>query len=220
MQTKLVVMPRDSMWWIVRPEFVAFLDKIVMDKSHFAFEKDEKDRSGFHRLAWDRLNVLGDTGLLELRDLGISDTDVKSKADRLLLLIQSNAEWLEQFCNDLAFGYQYWIDFNQMKIDLLPNNEEYIRLIRENMGTWLADLQALQQRGKLALEERPAILEYVGRNVLEKVVTLDLLASKHGLCPLSALKEYEPFVKWLYAEFENPSSFRSFAEPCLWALPE
>ncbi len=35
METKLIITPDDSMWWILRPEFVTFIDKIIISKEQF-----------------------------------------------------------------------------------------------------------------------------------------------------------------------------------------
>ena len=60
METLLVIPPGDAKWWLLRPEFFAFIDKIQIDPKDYAKTKSERKDSGYNKVIWDRLSVLID----------------------------------------------------------------------------------------------------------------------------------------------------------------
>lgn len=197
MEINIVTLPKDSMWWIIRPEFIAYIDKIYMDKKQFKYEEDEKERSGFHKVAWERLNILLDNNMLDLIDINIDDSIVENDTNNIFKNIYRDSSSIEQFIDDLIFSYKYWIDFNILKIKLLPDNQEYSKLIKGFMTIWERDLKSLEENRKEALNSRPDIIDNVGRNIIKKIVTMNIMNEDLKYYPMSSLKEYEPFTKWL-----------------------
>jgi len=196
--TRFVVMPNDSMWWILRPEFIAFVDNVVMDIRQIEYEENEKDKSGFHKLVWDRLSVLASEGLVTFEDLKIDNDAIDHDAQCVLDSIMGDENSQVVFVRDMIFAYEYWISFNKMKVDLLPNNQDYSKLIQKNSLLWLEDLNSLKTIGRKALIDRPSIVTDVARNILKKIATMNCLRKHYPYMPMSSLKEYEPFFKYVH----------------------
>jgi len=191
----LVAPPNDSMWWVLRPEFIGFIDKIEIDEGQWNREENEKDRSGYHRLVWERLTVLLDEGLLDIKKLDINYTEIYQNAETLLQKSINDNE--ESFIEDLIKAYNYWISYNELKIKLLPKQQKYRNEILSLLPLWKSDLKLLETLGSNALISRPKILSQGAKNIFIKILELEELNKRYTKCAFSSLREYEPFVKYL-----------------------
>ncbi len=72
METLLVIPPGDSKWWLLRPEFFAFIDKVQLDPKDFEKVSSRRHESGYHKVIWERLFLLADKGKVILKDIPIS----------------------------------------------------------------------------------------------------------------------------------------------------
>lgn len=177
MDITLVAPPNDSMWWVLRPEFIGFIDKMVIDKDQWDREENGKARSGYHNLVWERLSVLMDEGLLKIMPLGIDSNKIERDAEELLeKVVEENASGL---VDDLIDAYNYWISFNELKTELLPKQQRYRKEILNLIPLWQSDLNLLRSARVEALTERPKILSFVAKNIFIKIIELERLNSKY-----------------------------------------
>ncbi len=204
MGSNLIITPDDSMWWILRPEFTVFVDKIYMSKDQYLKEEQSKNRSGYHKVTWDRLQVLIDNDLIEIKDLKIDEKVIENEAKNVISKISKKKQEHPELLNDMIFAYEYWIEFNKMKLDLVPEDQEYHSDILKNMPLWKEDLDVLKKKGNEAFYIKEEIIKYATTNIIEKVLTLKHLNKAYGSCPLTALKEYEPFLKYVELELDAP----------------
>lgn len=197
MEILLVIPPRDSKWWLMRPEFFAFIDKIRLDPDDYRRLKDRHGSSGYHKVLWDRLSALVDDGMVEIADIPVSFEKAKLEASETLRRILKDKRAIGTFIEDVAFSYRYWIDYNKQKLDLLPKEASYGDEILRQIPVWEEDLRLIERMGSGAFEEKPEILSQGTINVLSRV---HLLRQADGLCPglpMTSLKEYEPFLKYI-----------------------
>jgi hypothetical protein len=204
METKLIITPDDSMWWILRPEFTAFVDKIVMSPEQFKGEKNNKNRSGYHKTTWDRLEVLMDNNLIEIKDLNIDEEKINDETSTIIHSIFHSERIHPSILEDTIFAYEYWIEFNQQKLDLVPEDQDYHRDILKSMPLWKDDLKLLKSKGNEAFLQRPEIIKYGTTNIIKKVLSLKHLNESNQECPLTGLKEYEPFLKYIELNLDAP----------------
>ena len=204
METKLIITPDDSMWWILRPEFTAFVDKIIMSPEQFNEEKNSKGRSGYHKITWDRLEVLLDNNFIEIKELNINENKLNKDTSDIINSIINADKIHHSIIEDTIFAYQYWIDFNNQKLELVPEDQEYHNEILKSMPIWENDLELIISKGEEAFTLRPEILKYTLTNIIKKVITIKYLNEMHQECPLTALKEYEPFLKYLELNLDAP----------------
>ncbi len=204
METKLIITPDDSMWWILRPEFTAFVDKIIMSPEQYEVEKKSKDKSGYHRTTWERLEVLIDNDLIEFKNLAIDDNKIQNETSSIIKTIFGENNIHPCILQDTIFAYDYWIEFNQQKLDLVPDDQDYHNDILSSMPKWKDDLLLLKSKGIEAFTIKPEIVKYTISNIISKVVLLKHLNERHGECPLTGLKEYEPFLKYIELNLDAP----------------
>ncbi|WP_422105071.1 hypothetical protein [Winogradskyella sp.] len=204
MGSNLIIAPDDSMWWILRPEFTVFTEKIYMSKKQYHKEEESKDRSGYHKVTWDRLQVLLDNNLVEIKDFKLNENQIDKETDLILAKIIKKKEVHPSLLNDMIFAYNYWIEFNNMKLDLVPEDQDYHADILKNMPLWKDDLDILKRKGNEAFYLKEAIIKYATRNIIKKVLTLKHLNKEYNSCPLTALKEYEPFLKYIELDLDAP----------------
>ena len=192
------------MWWILRPEFVTFIDKIIISKEQFEVEERSREKSGYHKVTWDRLNVLLDNNILEIQDIKIDNDKLNSSVNTTVDNIFDKNNPKLSVVEDTIFAYQYWIDFNKQKLDLVPNDQDYHKDISQSMPTWLNDMELLKKEGLKAFKIKPEIKEYTLKNIIKKVHQLKILNETYNECPLTALKEYEPFLKYINSDINSP----------------
>lgn len=204
MATKLVIVPEDSMWWLLRPEFVTFIDKVIISKEQYQIEEQSKEISGYHKVTWDRLNVLLDNNILEIREIILNKKKIEQETNKLLTDVFDNTEQYPSLVDDMIFSYNYWINYNKQKIDLVPNDQEYHKSIIEAMPLWEKDLELLKNEGYNAFNKSKGIKEYTLKNIIKKVLQMKEINESFKECPLTALREYEPFLKFIKSEFNAP----------------
>jgi len=204
MKTKLIITPDDSMWWILRPEFVAFIDKIIMSKAQYEEEKKCQYKSGYHKTTWERLEVLIENGLIEIKDINFNKDKIDEEANAIINRILSPSQTHSSIVDDMIFAYKYWIDFNKQKIALVPGDQQYSKEILKSMPKWNEDLMLLQTKKEEAFTIRPEISKYTVSNIIKKVITIRFLNDTYHECPLTALKEYEPFLKYIELDLNAP----------------
>lgn len=204
METKLIITPDDSMWWILRPEFVTFIDKIIISKEQFEEEERSKNKSGYHKVTWDRLNVLLDNNILEIKDIKIDNDKLNSLTNTTIKNIFNKNNPKLSVVADTIFAYEYWIDFNKQKLDLVPNDQDYHTDISQSMPTWLNDMELLKKEGLKAFKIKPGIKEFTLKNIIKKVHQIKIINETYNECPLTALKEYEPFLKYIDSNINSP----------------
>lgn len=204
MATKLIMTPDDSMWWILRPEFTAFVDKVILSSEQIEEEKRNKDKSGYHKVTWERLEVMMDNNLIEIQDFHIDYMSIDADTSTILTNILSADLIHPSLLKDTIFAYEYWIDFNNQKLDLVPADQEYHKDILKSMPLWLEDLKLLKERGDEAFYLKPEIITYTLTNIIKKVLILKFLNETYKQCPLTGLKEYEPFLKYIELNLDTP----------------
>lgn len=204
METKLIITPDDTMWWILRPEFTAFVDKIIMSPEQYEEEENNKNRSGYHKTTWNRLEVLIDNNLIEIKELNIDNEKIEKETSSIIKSIFNSDNIHPAILADTIFAYEYWIDFNQQKLDLVPEDQDYHNDILKSMPLWKDDLNLLKNKGVEAFKLRPDIIKYGTTNIIKKVLSLKYLNETHQECPLTGLKEYEPFLKYIELNLDAP----------------
>ena len=192
MDVTLVAPPNDSMWWVLRPEFIGFVDKVVIDRNQWVREDAERNKSGYHKLVWERLSVLGDEGILVLDDLDLPSIQIEQKANTLIEKALSDRP--EVFVDDLISAYEYWISFNRLKLHLLPKGQQYSKLISDLVPVWESDLAQLKTDRSLALIDQPKIVEYVAKNIFIKVIELEELNRIYHKCAFSSLSGHSKII--------------------------
>lgn len=65
------------MWWILRPEFIAFVDKIIISPEQLEEERNSQTKSGYHKITWDRLEVLLDNDLIAPLDFELDNSAIE-----------------------------------------------------------------------------------------------------------------------------------------------
>lgn len=204
METLLVIPPGDSKWWLLRPEFFAFIDKIQIDPKDYEKASSERNESGYQKLIWERLSVLTDKEKVILGDIPVSFELANQESKRKIDNIVTKEELLVGFIKDLSFAYRYWIDYNKQKLRLLPEGQWYAEEIIKQIPVWEDDLKLIREQGSKAFELKPEILTHTAVQILARV---HLLNQTRKLCPgnpMTSLKEYEPFIKYIDLSFDVP----------------
>lgn len=197
MDLVLVIPPGDALWWLLRPEFFAFVDKIRLDPSDLKKIDERRSRYGYHKILWDRLSTLIDEEMVELQDIPVSFEEATDKASETMEVITKRSELSDLLIKDMAFAYRYWIDYNKQKLELLPKEAHYGGKITEQIPIWEADMNLLNKIGNKAFVERPEILSQTLLNVLTRVQLLRQANELSEGFPMTSLKEYEPFLKYI-----------------------
>ena len=205
MAFRVIVTPDDTLWWLLRPEFIAFVDGIVMSREQFQHEEELQEKSGFHKVTWRRLSVLMDEGFVDLRDLALNSSELSQQATALIQDLLDRSESAEKVTRDLIFAYNYWISFNRQKLELLPTDQQYATTIDSLLPKWEEDRDCLEKSGMEALRTRPPIRDVVFHNILQKVLAMRTLHERHQDCPMLALKQYEPFLKYVESGADVPT---------------
>jgi hypothetical protein len=204
MPVRILITPEDTMWWLMRPEFLAYVDEIVLDPADYDRVKREKSDSAYRAVVWKRLRALGDNGLLQEGSIKI-DWDLMSlQAERKIREILCDSEKTKVFVADIVFAYQYWIEFNQQRLAIMPIEDDYAETVKLHMPVWMSDLALLERRGKLAFVERPEIVEQTARSILIRVASLRELAMHYPGIAFASLKEFQPFLKYTDCGPEEP----------------
>lgn len=204
METLLVIPPGDSKWWLLRPEFFAFIDKIQIDPKDYEKASSRRKESGYHKVIWERLSVLADKGKVILGDIPVSFELATEESKKQIDNIVTKEELLVGFIEDLSFAYRYWIDYNKQKLRLLPEGQWYAEEIIEQIPVWEDDLKLIREQGPKAFELKPEILTQVAVQVLARAHLLNQTRKSCPGNPMTSLKEYEPFIKYVDSLFDVP----------------
>jgi hypothetical protein len=196
MAVRIVITPEDSMWWLMRPEFLAYVDEVLLDPADYDRVKREKSDSAYRAVVWKRLVVLGDNGLLRLGSIEIDWDRLNLQAERKIREILCDDEKTRVFVTDMIFAYRYWIEFNQQRLAIMPIEDDYADSVSLHLPVWVSDLRLLETRGKLALIERPEIVEQTAKSILIRVGSLREIARHHPGVAFASLKEFQPFLKY------------------------
>ena len=52
MAVRIVITPEDTMWWLMRPEFLAYVDEVLLDPADYDRVKREKSDSAYRAVVW------------------------------------------------------------------------------------------------------------------------------------------------------------------------
>lgn len=204
MAVRIVITPEDTMWWLMRPEFLAYVDEVLLDPADYDRVKREKSDSAYRAVVWKRLLVLGDKGLLRLGHVEIDWDRLNLQAERKIREILCDSEKTRVFVADMIFAYKYWIEFNQQRLAIMPIEDDYADTVSLHLPVWAGDLALLESRGKLAFIERPEIVEQTARSILVRVGSLREIARHHPGVAFASLKEFQPFLKYTDCGPEEP----------------
>jgi hypothetical protein len=204
MAVRIVITPGDSMWWLMRPEFLAYVDEIELDPADYERVKSEKSDSAYRAVVWKRLSVLGDNGLVRLSPVKVDWNCVTLQAERKIREVLSDEEKARAFVADMIFAYRYWIEFNQQRLAIMPVDDDYAESVNLHMPVWADDLDMLMSLGKKALIDRPEIVEQTARSILIRVASLREIGRSHSGLALASLKEFQPFLKYIDCAPDRP----------------
>jgi hypothetical protein len=194
----IVVSPGDSMWWLLRPEFLAYVDRVRVDPADYARVESEKSDSGYHAAVWRRLSVLAANGVLDLSPVEVDWESCGVEAEQRLEKVLPDERLAEVFIADLIFVYRYWLEFNQQRLETLPVVDAYAQCVREHLPVWTSDLELLVNRGRQALLDQPKILQQTARSIVGRAVCLREVNRRYRGAAFASLRQFQPFVK--YAE--------------------
>ncbi|HVP57537.1 MAG TPA: hypothetical protein VMU02_05530 [bacterium] len=196
MAVRIVITPEDTMWWLMRPEFLADVDEVVLDPADYDRVKRERLDSEYRAVVWKRLQVLGDNGMLRSDSVKIDWDHLNLMAERKIREILCDSEKTRIFVSDMLFAYRYWVEFNQQRLDIMPIEDDYAESVRLHMPVWRSDLALLERRGKMAFVERPEIVEQTARSILVRVCSLREITIHHAGVAFASMKEFQPFLKY------------------------
>jgi len=208
MAVRIVITPGDSMWWLLRPEFLVYVDSVAVDPADYRRVESEKSESGYHAAVWRRLSVLRDRGVLDLVPVDARRSEAGAEADRRLAAIVADPDLAEALVADLIFAYRYWLEFNLQRLEALPLVDAYAESVREHLPLWEADLNLLLSRGVESFREQPKIIEQTARSILHRVACLRNLNSGSQGSAFASLRQFQPFIKYLELPPDFPRESR------------
>ena len=203
MAVRIVISPGDSMWWLLRPEFLAYVDEVMIDPADYARVESEKSDSGYHAAVWRRLSVLAANGMIDRSPVEVDWASCGVEAEQRLEMVLADERLAEVFIADLIFVYKYWLEFNQQRLETLPVVDAYAQCVRDHLPVWVSDLELLVNRGRQALRDQPKILQQTARSIVGRAVCLREVNRRYRGAAFASLRQFQPFVK--YAECPQDS---------------
>ena len=181
----------------MRPEFLGYVDEIELDPADYERVRGERVDSAYRAVAWKRLSVLGDNGLLRIAPVKVDWAKAVLAAERKIRDALCDDSKTGTFVNDLIFAYRYWLEFNRQRLAIMPIDDDYAESVEQHMPIWADDLALLVDLGKKALSEKPEIAEQTARSILIRVGSLREICRSHSGLALASLKEFQPFLKYV-----------------------
>jgi hypothetical protein len=197
MAVRIVITPGDSMWWLLRPEFLAYVDAVTLDAADYKRAKSERSDSGYHAAVWRRLSVLETSGLVVLEPVVVDWRAVNLRAQRAIQAILADPGLTKILVTDLISAYKYWLEFNQQRLEILPVLDDYAECVREHIPIWTKDLGLLLSRGERAFQSEPKILKQTAGSIMARVTSLWEINRRCRGIAFASLGQFRPFLKYL-----------------------
>jgi len=212
---RIVIPPEHCKWWAVNPAVVLYVDSIIMPSSEFEKIREGRNQNTYHALVYKTVTLLKEEGILETSDLYFSkDEEIISNFKRQVetIIEELDKEKLLQVIRDLCSAYEYWIKYNEKKLEILDKSlkkdYKYSEAILKDMNIWHEDLKFLRGIERLLEEnEKEVGSERIDRlkeifsitlsNILTHVYVMLENAKLHQGSAFESLREYKPFVKYI-----------------------